>query len=116
MSGGSRHIHHKHRGLGQRQPAVVAGGPALVGGVAVDDGLTVSDMAVRVGGAVAVGVRQQDVIVLRDSAREREGKFIFKIILREKQKLKIYISWTQTSRIYHDTGRRRHDTFGFFIK
>lgn len=48
---------------------MVTGGPALVGGVAMSDGLTVPDMAVRVGGAVAVGVRRQDVIVQRDAAR-----------------------------------------------
>lgn len=50
---------------------MVTGGPALVGGVAVSDRLTVPDVAVRVGGAVAVAVRQQDVIVHRDSNNER---------------------------------------------
>ena len=42
---------------------MVAGGPALVGGASVNDGLAVSNVAVRVGGAVAAGVWQQEVIV-----------------------------------------------------
>lgn len=69
-SGAFRHYRlYKHRGLGHRQPAVVTGGPALMGGVAIKDGLTVPDMAMRVGGAVAVGVWQEEVIVHRDSTR-----------------------------------------------
>lgn len=44
-----------------------------MGGVAVNDGLTVPDVAVRVGGAVGVGVRQQDVIVHGDAARRENG-------------------------------------------
>lgn len=54
---------------------MVPGRPALMGGVAMKDGLAVPDVAVRVGGAVAEGVRQQDVIVHGDSTRrENEAK------------------------------------------
>lgn len=48
---------------------MVTGGPAFMGGVAMKDGLAVPDVAVRVGGAVAAGIRQQDVIVHGDATR-----------------------------------------------
>lgn len=78
--GASRHTGHKGGGLSWRQPAVVSSGPALVGGVAIEDGLAVPDMAVRVGGAMAVSIRSKNVIFHGDSARrEDEAKHSFKI-------------------------------------
>lgn len=78
--GASRHTGHKGGGLSWWQPAVVSSRPALVGGVAIEDGLTVPDMAVRVGGAMAVSVRSKYVIFHGDSAgREDEAKHSFKI-------------------------------------
>lgn len=54
---------------------MVSSGPALVGGVAIEDGLAVPDMAVRVGGAMAVSIRSKNVIFHGDSAtREDEAK------------------------------------------
>lgn len=78
--GASRHTSHKGGGLRWRQPAVASSGPALVGGVAIEDGLTVPYMAVRVGGAMAVSIRSKNVIFHRGSAsREDEAKRSFKI-------------------------------------
>lgn len=77
-SGASRHVCHKHPGLGLRQPAAVAGGLALVGGVPVNEGLTVSDMTVGVGGTMAVDVWQEDVIVHRESTQGEN--FLFRDI------------------------------------
>lgn len=70
-SGAPRDIRHKQIGLSDWPPAVVTGGPALIGGVAVNDGLTVPDVAMRVGGAVAMRVGQQDVIVYRCSTKTK---------------------------------------------
>lgn len=66
------HLGHKHGGLGPRGPAGPTGGPGLMGDVAVDNGLTVPDVAVGVGGAMAAGVGQQDVIVQGAAAAETD--------------------------------------------
>lgn len=71
-SGAPRDIRHKQLGLSNRLPTAVTGGPALIGGVAMNNGLTIPDVAMRVGGAVALWVGQQDVIVHRLSARREE--------------------------------------------
>lgn len=71
-SGAPRNIRHKQLGLSNRLPAAVTGGPALIGGVAMNDGLTIPDIAMRVGGAVALCVGQQDVIVHSLSAMREE--------------------------------------------
>lgn len=71
-SGAPRNIRHKQLGLSNRLPAAVTGGPALIGGVAMNDGLTIPDIAMRVGGAVALCVGQQDVIIHRLSATREE--------------------------------------------
>lgn len=53
----------------------------------MNNGLTVPDVAVRVGGAMAVGVRQQDVIVHRDSTRtDNEVKQVYKMFLKRRLK------------------------------
>lgn len=78
--GASWHTGHKGGRLSWRQPAVVSSRPALVGGVAIEDGLAVPDMAVRVGGAMTVNIRSKNVIFHGDSARsEDEAKHSFKI-------------------------------------
>lgn len=41
-----------------------------MGGVATEKGWTAPDVAVRVGGAVAVDIRHQEVIIHRDSAEQ----------------------------------------------
>lgn len=71
-SGAPRNIRHKQLGLSNRLPAAVTGGPALIGGAAMNDGLTIPDIAMRVGGAVALCVGQQDVIVHSLSAMREE--------------------------------------------
>ena len=63
-------VWYEHGGFRHRHTPVLAGGPGLVGHVAVDDGLAVSDMPVRVGGAMALGVGQKDVIVHGDPGRD----------------------------------------------
>lgn len=77
-SGASWYVRHKHPGLGRRCPALVARGLALVGGVPMNEGLTVSDMAVGVGRTVAVGIWQQDIIVHRESTQGKKLVFLFK--------------------------------------
>lgn len=47
---------------------MVVGRPTLMGGVAMKNGLTTSDVTVRVGGAMAMVIRHQEVIVHRGSA------------------------------------------------
>lgn len=42
---------------------MVIGRPTLIGGVAMKNGLTTSDVTVRVGGAMAVVIRYQEVII-----------------------------------------------------
>lgn len=44
------------------------GWPALVGAVAMKEGLAAPDVTVRVGGPVAVHIRHEEVIIHRDSA------------------------------------------------
>jgi len=63
-----RNIADEHGGLRHRHTAMPAGGPSLVGHVAVDDGLAVPDVPVRVGGAMSLGVGQKEVIVHGDPA------------------------------------------------
>lgn len=55
-----------------------------MGGVAVNDSLTVSDMAVGVGWAVAVVVRQQDIIDHRNSTRRGNEVKYFKNNIKRK--------------------------------
>lgn len=62
-SGASCCVCHKHRGLSWRLDAMVIGRPTLIGGVAMKNGLTTSDVTVRVGGAMAVVIRYQEVII-----------------------------------------------------
>lgn len=50
------------------------GRPNLMGGVAVKKGLTAPDEAMRMGGAMAADVRQQEVVVHRDSEEGRRPK------------------------------------------
>lgn len=88
---------YEHRGLGHRQPAVFTGSPVLVGGVAVNDGLTIPDVAVRVGGAVTVSVRQQDVIVHRDSTRRHNVQQVW-ILIEHVMTITGYATRSQRSR------------------
>lgn len=68
-SGAFLHIRYKHVRLCNRLPALAVGRPALMGGVSINDGLTVPDVAVRVGGPVTLCVRLEEVIVQRVSVK-----------------------------------------------
>lgn len=62
-SGASFGVCHKHRGLSWRLDATVIGRPTLIGGVAMKNGLATSDVTVGVGGAMAVVIGHQEVII-----------------------------------------------------
>lgn len=80
-SGACLHIRHKHVSVYNRLPASAEGGPALIGGVAINEGLTIPDVAVRVGGAVTLCVRLEEVIVQRASVK-------YMVYLEESQRNK----------------------------
>lgn len=54
-----------------------------MGPVAMNDSLAVPDIAVRVGGAMTMGIWHQEVIFHRDSAeRENEAKYNINIFIQ----------------------------------